>query len=435
MSEKITYSPIKAKRKVFLTGTPILNRPKEIWTLANAIAPQRFNNYWRFAARYCAGHKGRFGYDDTGASNLDELQEILRSEFMVRRLKKDVLKDLPAKRRQVIEFPANGASDTIQHEQDVVREQMTKLHALRLAVEMAKASDEIEEYKKAVHMLQEGASAAFTEIARARHDTAVAKIPYVIEHLENCSGKVICFAHHHDVIDALVKHFGKAAVHVTGRTEMNARQAAVDRFQNDPTCLYFFGNIKAAGVGLTLTASSHVVFAELTYTPADIQQAEDRAHRIGQRQHVLVQHLVLEGSIDANMARALVEKMGVIELALDKDVQLPDLSVPVLPDPPVTATVTRTRVEQDAVRLSEKQIAAIHQGLKLLAAMDSDRAREQNNMGFNKLDTDIGCSLAARGVLTPKQAVLGRKLVNKYRRQLPTDLVAIAVKGDDESGA
>jgi SNF2 family DNA or RNA helicase len=429
MSERITFAPIKAKRKVFLSGTPILNRPKELFTIAKACAPHKFSSYWSYATRYCAGHRGRFGFDDTGASNLEELQEILRTEFMVRRLKADVLKDLPAKRRQVVEFPANGAAAAIKHEQATMRSQMNALTPLRLAVELAKASDDPEEYKQAVQRLRDGASHAFQEIAAARRDTAIAKIPYVLEHLRNCSGKVIIFAHHKAVIDALMADLGDAAVRISGDTEMHARQRAVDRFQNDPSCLFFVGNIKAAGVGLTLTASAHVVFAELTYTPSDIQQAEDRAHRIGQRNSVLVQHLVLEGSIDANMSRAIVEKMGVIEKALDDAIELPDLTAPVLPDEPVTAKVTRKQVEQDAKTLTVAQIAAIQTGLQILAAMDLDHASQRNDMGFNRMDTEIGCSLAARGSLTPKQAALGAKLVNKYRRQLPDDIIARA-KGE-----
>lgn len=426
---QVVFTPIKARRRVLLTGTPILNRPKEIFTLINALAPQTFPNYWRFAARYCGGHQGKFGYDDSGATNLDELQEVLRASVMVRRLKADVLKELPAKRRQVIEFPANGAAKQIAHEVEVQRLAMAELHDLRRAVELAKASDDVEEYKRAITALQKGAAHAFQDIAAARRDTAIAKIPYVLEHLRNCSGKVLIFAHHHAVIDALMLDLGAEAVCITGSTPLHQRQAAVDRFQTDPKCLFFVGNIKAAGVGLTLTASSHVVFAELTYTPADIQQAEDRAHRIGQHESVLVQHLVLEGSIDANMARSLVQKMGVIEAALDTDHGVPELQAPVLPDPdpPATAEVTRAMVEAEAPTLAVEQVQAIHDCLRILAAMDTDRARVQNNAGFNKLDTDIGCSIAAKPVLTQKMAVLGKRLVNKYRRQLPAELLATAL--------
>ena len=100
---------------------------------------------------------------------------------------------------------------------------------------------------------------------------------------------------------------------LTGDTPMIARQAAVDRFQNDPGCSLFIGNLIAAGVGLTLTAASHVVFAELDWVPGNVSQAEDRCHRIGQKNSVLVQHLVIDGSIDAEMAKRIVAKQAVID--------------------------------------------------------------------------------------------------------------------------
>ena len=132
------------------------------------------------------------------------------------------------------------------------------------------------------------------------------------------------FAHHHDVIEQIIAPFGDAAVKLTGEDTAVERQAAVDRFQTDPGCTLFVGSITAAGLGLTLTASSHVVFAELDWVPGNMRQAEDRCHRIGQRDSVLVQYIVMEGSLDAQIAQQLVEKEEIIEQALDI-VAAPDL--------------------------------------------------------------------------------------------------------------
>jgi hypothetical protein len=206
---------------------------------------------------------------------------------------------------------------------------------------------------------------------------------------------------------------------------MTDRDAAVTRFQTDPACMLFVGGIHAAGVGLTLTASAHVVFAELDWVPGNVTQAEDRTHRIGQTNAVLVQHLVLEGSLDARMVHILVDKQRVIDEALDKIHQ----AEPVVPardrKPAATESATRKSLDAEAERMTPERIAAIHQGLQILAGM-CDGAHELDGAGFSRLDVLIGHSLAEAGSLTPRQAALGAKLVNKYRRQLPADLLARA---------
>jgi hypothetical protein len=207
---------------------------------------------------------------------------------------------------------------------------------------------------------------------------------------------------------------------------MATRQANVDRFQTDPTCKVFIGGILAAGVGITLTAASQVVFAELDWVPGNVTQAEDRCHRIGQRDMVNVQHLVLEGSIDARMAAVLVDKQEVLAAALDTErAEVEPVIAPVKEKPAATDRLTRPVIEKEAVLMTEERKVAILQGLQMLAGM-CDGARELDGSGFNKLDTRIGQQLAYQDTLTDRQAVLGAKLVNRYRRQLPTALVATA---------
>jgi SWI/SNF-related matrix-associated actin-dependent regulator of chromatin subfamily A-like protein 1 len=147
----------------------------------------------------------------------------------------------------------------------------------------------------------------------------VAKIPHVIEHLQDAlaeSAKVVCFAHHREVIHAISAEFGEACAVVYGDTPAPDRQAAVDRLQTDPECRLFVGGITVAGTGITLTASSHIVFAEYDWRPGVMSQAEDRCHRIGQRESLLAQYLVFDGSIDAIMATRNVEKEDIIAAAL-----------------------------------------------------------------------------------------------------------------------
>jgi hypothetical protein len=169
------------------------------------------------------------------------------------------------------------------------------------------------------------------------------------------------------------------------------------------------------------------VFAELDWVPGNVTQAEDRVHRYSQRNSVLVQHLVIDGSIDSRMAKTLIEKQAVSDAALDEERE-ESAAEPVTAseDRAATATLTRAKVEAAAAKLTAEQIAAIQAGLRILASMDGDRARDQNGIGFNRLDSSIGHSLAQCGELTPQQAVLAQRLVNKYRRQLPMEIVEAA---------
>lgn len=417
--------PIKARRKLFLTGTPISNRPKELWTLVHALAPDVFSSWWNFAYRYCGAVKTQYGLEADGASNLDELQDKLRATCMVRRLKADVLTELPAKRRQVIEIPCE--SRAVANERSAWERQRAQVEALKLAVELAKGGTDAE-YADAVTALQKGTTAAFTEMAILRHETALAKVPLIISHVEDAleAGKVILFAYHQDVIAKLAAAFPGCVV-VTGQTKIEDRQVAVDRFQKDPACKLFIGNLIAAGVGLTLTASSHVVFCEIDWVPGNISQAEDRAHRIGQRDNVLVQHLVLEGSLDATMAKRLVAKQTVIDAALDKSHESNDEPLlPLMPqEEPATENTSRKQIAHESEALTQIQIQAVHLGLQMLAGI-CDGAHSLDGAGFNKFDTAIGKSLAERHSLSPKQGALGMKLVRKYRRQLPETVLTQA---------
>jgi SWI/SNF-related matrix-associated actin-dependent regulator 1 of chromatin subfamily A len=162
---------------------------------------------------------------------------------------------------------------------------------------------------------------AIGEISVTRKRIALAKVKFAVEHIKellNEQEKVVVFAHHHEVIDALEEEFKEIAVRIDGRVSLDERQRAVDRFQTDVSCRVFIGGIQAAGVGLTLTAASTVVFVELDWVPGNISQAEDRCHRIGQKESVLVQHLILEGSLDERVVGVLIGKQEIIDKALDK---------------------------------------------------------------------------------------------------------------------
>lgn len=312
-------------RAIGMTGTPIVNRPAELLPQLDilGVIEELFGTGWNFLQRYTNAQRTQFGWDFTGASNLDELQERLRSRVMVRRRKEDVLTELPAKRRQIVELEIGDTKvqRLVDHERDTYRKHEEEVTRHRAAVAAARERGEDASYRAAVERLREAEGLAFSEIAAARYEVAMSKVPSVTEYLATAleSGeKIVCFAHHKDVVTALEEAFAGHSVTISGKTAPDRRQAAVDRFQNDESVRLFIGNIAAAGVGLTLTASSHVVFAELDWTPAAMTQAEDRSHRYGQQDRVLITHLVWDGSLDATMARTLVGKQRVAEQAMDK---------------------------------------------------------------------------------------------------------------------
>lgn len=323
--------PLRAKHQLALTGTPIPNRPVELYPLLKWLVPGRFGTWPQYVRQYCNGHQDRWGWDVSGSSNLGELQEKLRRYVMIRRLKKDVLTELPPKQRQLILLDPNTPElrAVLRSEAKIEKETQAKIAKAEKAVTVAKGKGP-EAYKAAVKALQEARDFAFGELAKVRHETALAKVPQVITHaqdiLDNDGQKLVIFAHHRDVIDALREGLeagsddtpGIKTVSIMGGDDPEERQSAIDAFQGDPEVLVFIGSIMAAKEGITLTAADIAIFAELDWVPGNLSQAEDRIHRIGQSNSVLIQHLLVDGSIDAKMSHEVLSKQTVLDRALDE---------------------------------------------------------------------------------------------------------------------
>lgn len=430
---------------IALSGTPIVNRPVELFPLLSLLDPRTWDpagrakvgkvykqvgqgegaGYFRYALRYCAAHAEHHArwkactgrgckychWTFAGASNLEELQEKLRTSVMVRRLKADVLTELPPKRRQVVYLPFTGEDDYADIE----------------------LSDDFDDALTNVRK-----KVPFDKLSRTRHEQGLAKVPQVVDFVREQLGdaaenthKLVLFAHHKDVIAQLASELAEYGVMtLTGDTSMPDRQHAVDVFQQDPNCRIFIGSIQAAGVGLTLTAASHVILAELDWTPGNVQQAEDRCHRIGQRESVLVQHLVFEGTLDARLVELLDSKQAVITKAVDKRtiVAPPDglehaswcaKSLVGSPCDCLPAPRPRDYVAPAPIPrfITDAEVSRIHTALKMLAGV-CDGAQAPDGAGFNKLDSSFGKSLAMSAKLTDKQALAARKMLRKYRRQI-----------------
>lgn len=324
---KEVYPPIQADRRIWMTGSPILNRPTELWPMLSVADPDDLGvSEWHFLNRYCKPWQSPWGTTEYSPNkeNLEELQNRLRAKLMVRRLKKDVLKYLPPKRRQIIALPPEAAKKAVQAELEFYNRNHEIIEeAVQKAQESQQAGDELS-YKAAAAELQKGRNALLFEMGTLRRATAVAKIPFIIEYLEHAleqKDKVVFFAHHLDVINAVALHFKKICVAHHGSMSENQKQAARDRFQGshtipqDPKCKLFIGAITISQ-GFDLTIADLCVMGELDWRPLIVTQAEDRLHRYTQLKSVQVVHLVFDGSLDATMVKKIVQKQEMIERSL-----------------------------------------------------------------------------------------------------------------------
>lgn len=306
------YLARKAKQKLFLTGTPILNKVDEIYHILNELRPDIWSNKRSFQNTYCKYYDNGYGMVYAGGKNLDKLQQQLRQFVMIRRLKSDILKELPPKRRQIIEIPCDSKYKSVLSNEKKFKKQMKTI--------LSENSDN--EYRNFIKEKKAGKFEFIDHVAKVRHDTAVAKVPDVLSFVDNLlesKDKVIIFAHHRDVLAAIHEHYGKSSVLLYGGMSPKKKQESVDRFQEDENVRVFVGGIIPAGVGLTLTAADTVVFAELDWVPGNLTQAEDRAHRKGQINSVMVYHIVLEDSIDYYLADTIVKKQEEVEKSLNTE--------------------------------------------------------------------------------------------------------------------
>ena len=279
------------------------------------------------------------------------------------------------------------------------------------------------EILKAVDM-GKGYKVDFEETAKVRKRIAMAKMPKVINHvldtLEN-ENQIVVFFHHKDLLrgvqDALSEKDISYTV-LTGDTPNKARQTAVEDFQ-DGKARVFLGTMGAAGVGITLTAARTVIFAELPgdWNPSTLLQSEDRLHRIGQKNNVLIQYLVLKGSIEARIADIVCGKDEASYKTLDKEEKIDTKELPESVKP-VTRRNTQKKPKELEEFISDSEMREIRDDLNRIASMDGDRAREKNDVGFNKFDGNLGHHLVREVQWTQREARQAKHLVRKYRRQL-----------------
>ncbi|VBB25880.1 unnamed protein product [Acanthocheilonema viteae] len=284
----------KALRVILLTGTPALSRPVELFSQIRIIDSKMFPNYRDFATRYCNGKQGKYSFEAKGCTNSDELAIILTGSIMLRRLKKDVLNDLPVKRREVVNLT-----------DDSIYTNISKLREAKAAYSGAKDNDT--KHQRLVEYYYE------TGIAKAR---SVAR--YIIDHYFYNGApkrKLLIFAHHQIVLDIIsmdIAKKGLRSIRIDGATVSRSRDEQCRLFQENNDVMVAVLSITAAGIGVTLTAASIVIFAELHWNPGTLKQAEDRAHRLGQKDSVFVQYLIAKGTADDILWPLIQKKLDVL---------------------------------------------------------------------------------------------------------------------------
>lgn len=331
---------------LLLSGTPVLNRPAEL------IAPLQIldrlddlGGFRHFAVRYC-GTIPEMGWDLSGATNLEELNERMRAVCYVRRVKKDVLKELPEKVRTTVPLQLDNRKEYDRAERDLVgfvRETSTEDRRFRASI--AGLSDE--EKKAAMRERQEDKvyaarqAEALVRVNVLKQVAAKGKMAGVLEWVRSFleSGeKLVIGAWHQEVVETLARELHAPYIH--GGVSLEERDRAVNHFQHcatcgvrhdehstnvracgeyrpDMTCPVIVLNTRSGGVGLTLTAASDIAVVELPWTPGDLDQLEDRIHRIGQENTATAWYLLAQDTIDEDVAALLDSKREVVDGATD----------------------------------------------------------------------------------------------------------------------
>ena len=309
----------KSKRVILITGTPILAKPVELYPLLSILRPDLFHNFKIFGNRYCDPKRNFFGMDWTGSSHPKELNFILKN-IMIRRLKKDVMSQLPPKKRQKVEIQTDPKVikqiKAINLSSEKIIEKFNELNNSSVnpnLVNFVNNEDPGDENDNLLNL--------FNKVYKLSAEAKAAGVKEYIHYLIENKCKFLIFAHHISMLDAIEEEVKKLKVdyiRIDGKVKLEKRQEYVHKYQNDETCLVAILSITACYTGITLTAASTVIFSELHMTPAVMIQAEDRAHRIGQEHEcVNIHYLYGPETIDEVLFKMLNQKQNIFSNTLD----------------------------------------------------------------------------------------------------------------------
>lgn len=287
-------SEIEGSRKIFMSGTPYETKTSQFFTCLHILNKTLFPNRWAYLMRYCNPTKTFFGWQFNGLTNGEELHEKI-SNFMIRRLKKDVLEQLPPKQRIIIQMQVTSSERKIYDDVDA-------------------------EFVEALSKGESNALVKISQLKRASFETKKNAVFQWIKDYLSVNDKLVVFVYHKDSFEFLLDNFENISVGINGETPIEKRQKNIDRFQNDEKIKLFVGQIKACGAGITLTASKATCFVEFGQTVVQHEQAEDRVHRIGQEaDSVQAYYLILEDSIDNTIMEILNDRNRGIKQVLNNE--------------------------------------------------------------------------------------------------------------------
>lgn len=279
----------KSNRILGLSGTPILNRPAEFWNILNLVCPYIFYNWWQYIKVFCKAKIIHGQLDYKGCKNPEKLNSLLIKNCMIRRTKEEVLTDLPKKIKSVILLEIDNKKEYSlihkDHERNIEKQKLN-----------------------------------FHTIEKLRKLSVKGKLKSIVEWIENfleTDEKLVVMANYHFVIDHLYNHFKNISVKLDGRDSQINRDKAVNSFQKNKKIKLFIGNRQAAGVGITLTAASHLCFCDFGWVPGEMDQAMDRIHRISQKNTCHIYFFVGVNTIDELIVSVLDYKKSTINPILN----------------------------------------------------------------------------------------------------------------------
>lgn len=299
------------RAKVYgLSGTPIVNRPIEFFNILNMIDPIRFKSMYSFGMRYCAGYHNGYQWDFTGASKTQELYNIVSNNYMIRRTKKEVLPELPEKVRTVIPLSIDNQAEY----------QKAERAFKQWLIEQGMTTNQVKKKLKAETLTQIETLKQIAALGKAK------QIAQWVTDFRRTGKKLIVFFWHRQVNKSIQIEIDRLAMKervpinycdITGSTPMKERRDLIEEFQTTDKINVLFLQIKAAGMGITLTAADTVLFAELGWTPAEHDQAEDRTHRIGQTNSVNCYYTIAQRTLEPDLLNLIDEKRKVVSKITD----------------------------------------------------------------------------------------------------------------------